>query len=285
MVSFLQTDKQRSDLFLTFRSILSSQREILGGFFGGACGIASTHPLDTIRVRAQVSQGVKNPSYVGIIRDITKHRGILGLYAGIVPPVFFRGIGFSLNRWGYSMGKQYTDNSAILGIIAGFFNAIADTPIFCLKNRAQCSNVKFKETIPSYLRMGFHIVKKEGITGLFSGHVPNMLLQCLSYALFYLVYDPMREAGYAPWLCGMTAVLCCWPPCYPLDVLRTRSQIIQKRTKWSRDFFTFRYFIRDMSKQPVSRWFPGMGITLVRAAPRYGVAMTVCEMVKEKLED
>lgn len=264
---------------------LAPHREVLGGFFGGACGIFITHPLDTIRVRAQVASGGRNPSYLGIIRSIVRHKGITGFYAGVVPPVFFRGVGFSFNRYGYACAKQYTDNSCILGIIAGLCNAMADTPIFCLKNRVQCSNGQFKESIREYLRMGFHILKTEGLYGLYTGHVPNVILFCFSYALFYAVYDPMLSAGYTPCTSGVAAVLACWPLLYPFDVLRTRSQIVQKRTKWSRNYFTFRYFAREMWAQPVRRWFPGLGLTLVRAAPRYGVAMAVCESVKGTLED
>lgn len=271
--------------FFAFRKTLSPHKEVLGGFFGGACGIFCTHPLDTIRTRAQVMKGTKNPSYVGIVRDVIKHRGILGLYAGVFPPVFFRGIGFAMNRSGYAFAKKYTDNSAILGAVAGAVNSIADTPIFCLKNRVQCSNGKFKETLSHYCKMGYQIFRKEGIRGLYSGHIPNLILESVSYALFYVVYDPMITGGYPPWLCGVCAVLACWPMCYPLDVLRTRSQITPKRTKWSRDYFTFRYFLREMWAQPVNRWFPGMGLTLVRAAPRYGVAMAVCESIKNSLED
>jgi len=270
--------------WVQIKKTLSPYREVLGGFFGGAAGIFITHPLDTIRVRAQVAKGSSNPSFIGIAKNIFKCRGLLGFYAGVVPPVFFRGFGFSANRWGYAFAKEYSDNSCILGAVAGWFNVLCDTPVYCLKNRVQCSDGKFKESIPEYLRMGRHILKTEGITGLYAGHVPMMILGCGSYACFYAVYDPMLAAGYSAPICGIAAVVACWPPFYPFDVLRTRAQVVTRQTARSKQFFKFRYFCAEMWAQPVARWFPGMSVTLVRAVPRYGCAMGICEAIRSSLD-
>eukprot|EP00494_Astrolonche_serrata_P029089 UN29356 len=64
--------------------------DLVSGYLGGACGIFCTHPLDTVRVRVQyLSQTESKINYVQIVKDLIKKKGFLGLYNGVIPPVFF----------------------------------------------------------------------------------------------------------------------------------------------------------------------------------------------------
>jgi len=270
----------------SLKKLLRPYDEVIGGFLGGAAGIFTTHPLDTIRVRLQGCKAAIKPSYAEICRGILQNKGWFGFYAGIIPPVFLRGISFAVNRWGYKTAKQYTDNTQLIGAFAGFCTTWVDTPIFLIKNRVQISNAKFKETFRDYIKMARLIVRAEGIKGLYSGNVANFWVMIPSYVLFYSVYDPLMKMGGIPsWACGAIAVVSCWPAIYPFDVIRTRAQILRKQTRWSRKFFTFRYHCREVFGQPFTKWFPGLSLTLVRAVPRYGIGMMVCENVKNSLKE
>eukprot|EP00494_Astrolonche_serrata_P024951 UN25211 len=164
------------------------------------------------------------------MKDIIKRRGVFGLYAGVVPPVFFRGFGFAANRYAYGIAKKRTNKTWLIGAVSGFSNSLFDQPVFVLKARVQVSNKKFKETIPNYWRMAKDIWTKEGVRGFMSGYT-FMYLNCvISYSIFYVVYDYMRQRDYSSGVSGVAAVVICWPAVYPFDVLRTRQQVMSHRT-------------------------------------------------------
>jgi len=259
--------------------------DLFSGFFGGVCGIFVTHPLDTIRVRAQAaSSGAANGGYVHIVKDIVRKNGLKGLYAGVTPPVVLRGISFSANRGALAFAKKKTRNPFLQGCFAGAVSGLFDTPIFLLKCRAQCSPTKIKETLRNYYKITSDILRLEGMYGMFTGNVPNMILFTFSYGIFYYVYDIMRAREYNPSASGVCACLASWPLLYPFDVLRTRASVVTRKTRWSREFFTFRYFAGEMAATPFVTWFPGLSMTLVRAVPRFAVAMLVCEESKKRIE-
>lgn len=258
--------------------------DLFSGFFGGVCGIFVTHPLDTIRVRAQAASGSASQGYLHIVKDIVRKNGMKGLYAGVTPPVVLRGISFSANRGAFAFAKKRTRNPFLQGCFAGLVSGLFDTPIFLLKCRAQCSPTKIKETLRNYMKITGDIIRQEGIHGMFTGNIPNMILFTGSYGIFYWVYEQLRAKEVHPSISGVAACLASWPLLYPFDVLRTRASVVTRKTRWSREFFTFRYFARDMTASPVTLWFPGLSMTLVRAVPRFAVAMFVCEETKKSIE-
>jgi len=254
--------------------------DALSGYVGGASGILFTHPLDTIRVRMQVfsQQSTYNNNLIHVLKELFKTRGILGLYAGVIPPVFLRGFGFGINRFVY--GKMAKSNSNIVtGLVAGFFNGVADLPIFLVKSRVQVLNSEFKENLYNYYKMSIQVYKNEGVLAFFRGLTFMTFVSSGGYALFYVFYDNLRQKEYNPYFSGMFAAVACWPVFYPFDVLRTRQQTcLQQLKAW----YHFRELIVE---QPPKKWFPGLSFTLVRTAPRYGVAMFVCERTKQALAD
>jgi len=257
--------------------------DLFSGFFGGMCGIFVTHPLDTIRVRAQAATS-SSGGYMHIVKEIVRKNGLKGLYAGVTPPVFLRGLSFSANRGAFAFAKRKTRNPFLQGCFAGLVSGLCDTPIFLLKCRAQCSPKKIQESLRNYCKMTADILRMEGLYGMFTGNIPNMILFTGSYGIFYWVYEGLRDKDYHPSVCGVCACLTSWPLFYPFDVLRTRASVVTKKTRWSREFFTFRYFARDMAAAPVHAWFPGLSMTLIRAVPRFAVAMVVCEESKKRIE-
>ena len=86
----LSTSRNEKNLILFMNDFLSWAYEnrrkmmldIVAGSFSGACNILSSHPMDTIKVRMQMS-------HYGIIRTITDifaHEGLLSFYKGMLFP-------------------------------------------------------------------------------------------------------------------------------------------------------------------------------------------------------
>jgi len=260
--------------------------EITSGWIGGACGVASTHPLDSIRVAKQYHARISknNLSYYRIFKKIHATHGLAGFYRGIIPPTVLRGVGLSANRLGYNIGLQLfegrqikgTWRMSVVGSIAGLFTGVVDMPIHLLKCRAQVRLGISKETFLLYVEMLKRIWKYEGFRAFTNGLIPQLLYTGISYAIFYVLYDYFLANGFSVFMSGMIAGTLSWPPVVPFDSLRVRMQC-QPYT------VSFRTVARDMCRQPIRLWFSGNGATMLRAAPRWGITMLSVENCNKTL--
>ena len=64
----------------------SEVAHLLSGTVAGVCSTVLLHPLDLVKVRMQVHEGV-SAGVITSTRDIFVREGIHGLYAGLLPAV------------------------------------------------------------------------------------------------------------------------------------------------------------------------------------------------------
>ena len=258
-------------------------REFAGGWIGGALGILVTHPIDTVRVRLQhaATNGKTGVTYSSIINNIRRTIGVKGLFRGVLPPVTLRGVSMGMNRAGYEFASKITEGQdksppkgwRLMGVsaVAGFCQAIGDTPLYAIKCRAQTTkNKHFKETFGGYLKMAKNITMKEGIRGWSNGFLPASACCMLTYPVLYGVYDKLRENEFTPMAAGGSAGTCSWPIGLPFDTIRVKMQTDKR-------FVPFTKAAHELFKQPVKKWWIGLGATMVRAAPRYAICMYTIE--------
>jgi len=266
--------------------------ESVSGYAGGAAGIVATHPLDTIRIQTQVlaAHSHAEVSYSSICKNIFNEYGVLGFYRGVLPPVVLRGFTMGINRWAYDLANNYYTGtneywrSWWLGFFSGAVTHTAENPIHLLKSRAQTGvSGEMKETLSAYVRLGGSCIREEGIQSLTVGLAPCVLLGAFSYGLFYVAYDEMMRQKYPTVVCGMVSAILSWPLFYPLEVIRTRLQTTPMKSRWSQEFWTFGRKAHILLSRPFVEWFPGLGITLVRAVPRWGIVMQVHEVTRSNL--
>jgi len=254
--------------------------EVTSGWVGGAVGIATTHPLDSIRVMKQYRARIlkSNLSYYRIFYEIKHTHGFAGFYRGLIPPTVLRGIGLGANRAGYNTAMKFFEGEKVkgtwrifaVGAFAGVCAGVVDMPIHLLKCRAQVKVGLQKESFRSYAIMLKRIWKYEGFRAFTNGLTPQLIFTGSSYALFYAIYDYMVSCDFPVFVSGMIAGTLSWPIGMPFDSLRVRMQC-QPYT------VPFKYAVEDMCRQPISRWFTGLGATTARAAPRWGVTMLAIE--------
>jgi len=254
--------------------------DMTSGWFGGAVGIALTHPLDSVRVTKQYQARISknNLNYVQIFRQIRSTHGFAGFYRGILPPTVLRGVGMAANRTGYNIGLRMfkgeqvkgTWRMWVVGTIAGICTGIVDMPVHLLKCRAQTKAGLTKESFSLYAGMLRRIWIYEGPRALTNGLVPQLMCCGLSYALFYAIYDFMTNNDYSIFTAGMVAGTLSWPPGLPFDTLRVRMQCQPYNVRLST-------VVKDMARQPIRQWFAGLGATTLRAAPRWGMTMMAIE--------
>ena len=66
--------------------------DFLAGWFGGAAGIAVSHPLDIVRVRLQLSTQKVQPGVLGELVTLVRREGVRSLVRGIASPLLTVGL-------------------------------------------------------------------------------------------------------------------------------------------------------------------------------------------------
>jgi len=265
------------------------QTESISGYVGGACGIAATHPLDTVRVQLQ-SFSAKSQSKIAVVdicKNIVKNGGPLGFFRGIVPPIVFRGLGMCISRTVYGLAneKYPTGNkflrSFAVGATAGSISGGIETPVHLLKVRAQVGAAEnIKETLYGYWKLAKHIIQTEGVLRLYHGVQPQMVASAFGGGMYYVAYDELRTREYNPFVAGCVSAIVGWPWAYPFDVIRTRLQSQPIKNSIDAAYYTFRAESQRMVSQHFTKWFPGLSLTLIRAAPRWGIVMYMHETTR-----
>jgi len=261
--------------------------EFASGWVGGSLGILLTHPIDTVRVRMQyASQSPhSNITYKQVIKNIQRTIGIRGIFRGVIPPMTLRGFSMALNRAGYNFGSSIeTKNdinkyyrTALIGSFSGFCQAIGDSPLYILKCRAQTTGKKhMNESFSTYFKMCKEITYREGIRGWSNGFIPCTLCCMSSYSIFYPLYEYFLTQDIHPGLAGAISATICWPIALPFDTLRVRMQCQSYHVPLTKA-------VKQMWRQPISKWYIGMSATLFRAFPRYGICMATIEYSKHFL--
>ncbi len=122
--------------------------DLLCGSVAGAISALTSHPVDTIKVRVQLS----NPkiSMAECIRKILKHEGPSGFYKGVLSPMIglapVNAFGFAGNEIGKRALKPYNmnENSRLIlsGFFAGWMSLFAYVPLEMCKVTAQKNNME-----------------------------------------------------------------------------------------------------------------------------------------------
>jgi len=165
------------------------------GWIAGACGVAATHPLDTLRVRQQHLSGPvgtswiqgegfkqlwanKRNSVLSIFKNIIRKDGATGLFRGIFPPVALRGISFALvigtknqisPRLPKALDSRPVAKAAVSGAVAVAISAVVEVPMYLVKCRQQVSNKVVDESFQNYIKTARNIVSKHGTRALYIG--------------------------------------------------------------------------------------------------------------------
>tara|TARA_B100002049_G_C16077276_1_gene375629 strand:+ start:620 stop:1450 length:831 start_codon:yes stop_codon:yes gene_type:complete len=272
----------------TYNNKKNLKYDFVSGWIGGSLGILLTHPIDTVRVRMQyASQSpYSNITYRHVIQNIHRTIGIKGIFRGVLPPMALRGFSMALNRTGYNFGHSIKSNNNVInkyskiglvGSFSGLCQSIGDAPLYILKCRAQTTGrKKMDESFSTYIKMAKEITRREGIRGWLNGFIPCSLCCMSSYAIFYPLYEYFLTKDMNAGLAGAISATICWPIALPFDTLRVRMQCQSYHVPLTKA-------VKQMWRQPISKWYIGMSATLVRAFPRYGICMGTIEYSKHFL--
>jgi solute carrier family 25 (mitochondrial citrate transporter), member 1 len=275
------------------------------------------HPLDTIKVRMQLSRrarqpGAKRRGFIKTGVEIARKETPLGLYkglgavlTGIIPKMAIR---FTSYEWYKQMlasrsGTITGGANFMAGLLAGITEAVAVvTPMEVVKIRLQAQHHSMADPldVPKYRNAAhalYTVVKEEGVGALYRGVTLTALRQGSNQAVNFTAYTELKD-----WIQKRTpdpsAPLPSWQTSIiglisgalgplsnaPIDTIKTRLQRTPAepgQTAYGR----ITAITNAMWKQEGVRAF-WMGITprVMRVAPGQAVTFAVYEYLKEILE-
>ncbi|KAH8070418.1 hypothetical protein JL721_5189 [Aureococcus anophagefferens] len=216
-----------------------SLRELVAGGAGGASMVVVGHPLDTVKVRMQASDGYRSALHC-VIRT-SRAEGPLALYKGMIMPLGATSAVFALCFSGYEHGKRLLGSGGAPSVreaaLAGAFSALYwnGAPQELLKCRMQ------KATGRVTVRAAFgELWASGGLAALSRGFSVTLARDAAASAVYFATYvwtkrelarvpafrgDDGRASFLGVFAAGAAAGVMNWVPAIPLDFLKTRYQV------------------------------------------------------------
>lgn len=187
----------------------------LSGAGGGLLAMTLTYPLITLSTRAQVESRKTSTSTLAAIRQILDREGLAGLYSGLDSALF----GISVTNFVYYYWYEWTRSfferaaakagrasrqlttieSMIAGAIAGSATVMITNPIWVVNTRMTArreeKDIEGNRTAgqkPSTIGTLLSLVRDEGVTALFAGVLPALVL-VINPILQYTFFEQMKN--------------------------------------------------------------------------------------------
>ncbi|KAK1234235.1 Mitochondrial succinate-fumarate transporter [Marasmius sp. AFHP31] len=289
---------------------------ITAGGIAGACEALACQPLDTIKVRMQLSRsgrvpGTKPRGFFAtgayIVRRETPlalYKGLGAVLSGIVPKMAIRFASFEAYKgWlADETGKTSVGNIFIAGLGAGTTEAVAVvTPMEVVKIRLQAQQHSLADPLetPRYRNAAhavYTIVREEGISTLYRGVSLTALRQATNQGANFTVYQEVKKLAhrlqpelvelpsYQHMLIGLLSGAAGPLSNAPIDTIKTR---LQKATA-EPGVSAMRRIIAiadDMWKQEgVKSFYKGITPRILRVAPGQAIVFAVYERVSKYIE-
>jgi solute carrier family 25 folate transporter 32 len=196
-------------------------RDATSGAAAGMVSVLALHPLDVIKTRLQVQDGVdrRAAAYRGTVhafRTVARQEGARGFYAGVVPAVVGSTVSWGVYFTCYNNAKARYRRARDLEHLpshlhlasaaeAGLVVSLATNPIWVVKTRLQlqkktsqsdAANAQTRGGTAVRPYRGFvdalgQIARNEGIAGLYKGLGPSVFLVSHG-ALQFAAYERLR---------------------------------------------------------------------------------------------
>lgn len=286
---------------------------------GGIAGMAEAcvcHPLDTIKVRMQLTRsrklkGLPPLGFFATGKQIVARETPLGLYkglgaviGGIVPKMGIRFASFEAYK-GFladkATGKVPTGKVFIAGLLAGATEAVmVVTPMEVIKIRlqAQLHSLSDPLEVPKYRNAAhalYRIVKEEGLSTLYRGVTLTALRQATNQGVNFTAYQEfkklalnlqpaLKEAGelpsYQTLVIGLISGAMGPFSNAPIDTIKTR---IQKASRLEGETAMSRFLTVTTTmfkEEGFKAFYKGIFPRVLRVGPGQAVVFVVYERVK-----
>ncbi|MCJ1448892.1 MAG: Mitochondrial succinate-fumarate transporter [Stictis urceolatum] len=289
---------------------------------GGGAGMMEAlvcHPLDTIKVRMQLSRrarapGVKRRGFLTTGKDIIKKETPLALYkglgavlTGIVPKMAIRFSSYEFYKQllADSDGKVTSKATFLAGLSAGVTEAVAVvTPMEVVKIRLQGQYHSMSDPldVPKYRSAPhtfFTVVREEGVGALYRGVSLTALRQGTNQAVNFTAYTQFKQwlqdwqpryhdkelPSYQTLVIGLVSGAMGPLSNAPIDTIKTRLQKTPAQPGETAISRIVNITSAMFKQEGIPALYKGITPRVMRVAPGQAVTFTVYEFLKEKLEN
>lgn len=182
---------------------LSLLQYIYSGIFAGFCNSFVMSPVELFRIKMQVQSKDSAVQYNGTVecaKKIFQNYGIRGVYQGLCSTILRECPAYAIYFGIYETLMQrslnkYNSKSEIpllhittYGALAGVFLWVGTFPFDVIKSRIQADNIQDRK-YKSILQTFNHIVKENGVGGLYKGLPPCLVRAPFTNAATFLTFE------------------------------------------------------------------------------------------------
>lgn len=288
---------------------------------GGLAGLAEAcvcHPLDTVKVRMQLSKsrkarGLKPLGPWATAKQIVARETPMGLYkgigavvTGIVPKMAIRFASFEAykNALSDSEGKLKPKGVFLAGLLAGATEAVlVVSPMEVVKIRLQAQQHSLADPldIPKYrnaAHAAFTIVREEGLSTLYRGVALTALRQATNQGVNFTAYQEFKRLAKAYQPQYANVELPSWQTMIlglvsgamgpfsnaPIDTIKTRIQKASKEPGETALSRLTKVTVTMFKEEGPAAFYKGILPRVMRVAPGQAIVFTVYERVKTILD-
>jgi len=208
----------------------------IAGASGSVIAMAAFYPLDTIRFRLQLeddnANDIKNLNALQAVYHIIKNEGVEAIYRGMKPVLQSIAASNFIYFYIFHGLKKLNKSSAVndlgLGMIAGSVNVLATLPLWVVNSRLKMEKSPYYSGLIDGM---VHIANTEGITALWNGLVPSLML-VINPAIQFAVYEAVKrkikmKSTISFFLLGAFAKAVATVLTYPVQLAQQRQRIGQ----------------------------------------------------------
>jgi hypothetical protein len=263
--------------------------DFIAGCVGGSSGILAGYPLDTIKVRQQVTQlAGTRPTVIVTASQALTNEGTRALFRGMAFPLVSEGFRSSLffGVYGNLIGPdthhhppEHTRTFLAAGL-AGGIQGLAATPIELVKIQLQSQNGRLYRGPADCAR---HLYSVGGLRALFHGTGITVTREIPALGTYMTTYSAIRHHSTSPGhhhpslaydlLAGGTAGVASWLVTMPLDVIKSRLQSDCLTTP--RYSGVINCLMLSWKADGLTVFWRGIGVTCLRAFPTNAVTLVI----------
>ncbi|KAL4616997.1 mitochondrial folate transporter/carrier [Arapaima gigas] len=280
---------------------------LAAGLSGGVVSTMVLHPLDLVKTRLAVSDGLHlRPRYDGMmhcLRSVWRQEGLRGLYQGVTPNVWGAGASWGLYFFFYNAIKAHAQEGReselsasehlVSAAEAGAMTLCLTNPIWVTKTRLvlQYNTAASKKQYKGMLDALVKIYRHEGIGGLYKGFVPGLFgtshgaLQFMAYEQLKREYNKHRKMSTEAKLNAIEYVamaalskIFAVASTYPYQVVRARLQDQHNKYNGVTDVIC-----RTWRNEGLVGFYKGIVPNLLRVTPACCITFVVYENVSRFL--
>jgi solute carrier family 25 citrate transporter 1 len=286
------------------RSVSSSSSAMADGARGALAGVSSrfvTHPLDTLKARAQVRGATTSSNAMMGVRSTSGIGSFGRLYAGFGAVAAFAPVASGAYFVGYESGRARLGEGALASAATGMWaQALAGvvyTPMDVIKERLQTQDVlgarQRVATYRNWMDAARVIAREEGARGLFRGYWAQNFVWWPWSATYFVLYERSRGAfaavsgdsdddeaaavsPTASSACATFAASAATTLTHPLDLAKTRLQTMRFESS------SLVHVLSDVIRREGFKGvFAGVGARVAAVAPGSAISFFVYESLKK----